>query len=295
MKIQKLIRPIPKLSPRLGQLSHGQKKNLSYFAFVLPSLLGVSIFVFLPFLDVVRRSFTDVSGTVFLGFQNYAQLADNKAFNLAMKNTGAFIGVCVPLLLVISLLLANFIFFGKHNGLRKICLLPMAVPIASLVFIWQMVFHKYGLLNSLLQLDTDWIHSSYAFGVLVFSFLWKNTGYYVILWLAGIQGISESLYEAASVDGAGEVRKFFSITLPGLMPMAAMTFVLALTGCFKTYREAYLLAGEYPDKSIYMVQHLFNNWFREMSLDKMAACAVILVCIFAVVVYPFRKTDKKED
>lgn len=278
-------------------ISRSKKNNLEYFAFILPSLLGVSIFVFIPFCDVIRRSFTDVSGTVFVGFSNYGNLAENTAFMLAMKNTGRFVAVCVPLLLIISLILANFIFFGKYNFLRKICLLPMAVPIASLVFIWQMFFHKYGLLNSWFHMDIDWIHSANAFWVLIFSFLWKNMGYYVILWIAGLQGISSSLYEAASVDGAGALKKFYYITMPGLMPMASMTFVLALTGSFKSYREAYLLAGEYPDKSIYMVQHLFQNWFRELSLEKMAASAVILVCIFAVVVYPFRKKggDNLED
>lgn len=272
-------------------ISRNKNCNLKKIAFILPSFIGVSVFVFIPFCDVIRRSFTDVSGEAFTGLRNYKTLAENTAFLLAMKNTGRFIAVCVPLLLILSLILANFIFFGKHNFLRKICLLPMAVPIASLVFVWQMFFHKYGLLNSWFRLQIDWIHSSYAYWVLIFSFLWKNMGYYVILWIAGLQGISESLYEAAAVDGAGAVRKFWYITMPGLMPMASMTIVLALTGSFKSYREAYLLAGEYPDKSIYMVQHLFNNWFREMSLEKMSACAVILVCIFAVAVYPFRKKD----
>ncbi|MBS6195552.1 MAG: sugar ABC transporter permease [Clostridiales bacterium] len=283
-----------KLRKNWNCISRSKKNNLKYFAFILPSLLGVSIFVFVPFFDVIRRSFTDVSGEIFTGLDNYKNLVGNTAFMIAMKNTGRFIAVCVPTLLVISLGLANFIFFGKYHFLRKICLLPMAVPIASLVFIWQMVFHKYGLLNSWFHLDIDWIHSSYAFWVLIFSFLWKNTGYYVVLWIAGLQGIPDSLYEAASVDGAGAMRKFCHITMPGLMPVASMTIVLALTGSFKSYREAYLLAGEYPDQSIYMVQHLFNNWFREMSFEKMAACAVILVCIFGVAVYPFRKKDGDE-
>lgn len=143
----------------------------------------------------------------------------------------------------------------------------------------------------LFHLEIDWIHSSYAFAVLVFSFLWKNTGYYVILWIAGLQGIPDSLYEAASIDGAGAWGKFRYITLPCLTSVASMAVVLAVTGCFKSYREAYLLAGEYPDKSIYMIQQLFHNWFREMSLEKMAACAVILVLLFTILVYPFRKRD----
>lgn len=111
----------------------------------------------------------------------------------------------------------------------------------------------------------------------------------MVLWLTGLEKIPKELYEAAAVDGAGFWRKFCSITLPGLKPVFSAAFVLAITGTLKSYRESYLLAGEYPDKSIYMIQHLFHNWFRDMSMEKMAAGAVMLVCIFAVIVYPFRK------
>ncbi|MCI9136080.1 MAG: sugar ABC transporter permease [Lachnospiraceae bacterium] len=257
--------------------------------FVLPSLAGVSIFVFLPFADVVRRSFASAAGKEFTGLHNYKVVLENKAFRLAVGNTGKFLLVCVPLLLAVSLLLAVIVHFGGMKFYRNVCLLPMAVPVVSLTFVWNMVFHRNGLLNSYGNSSIDWLNSSHAFGVLAASFLWKNTGYYVVLWLAGLEKIPKELYEAAAVDGAGFWRKFCSITLPGLKPVFSAAFVLAITGTLKSYRESYLLAGEYPDKSIYMVQHLFHNWFRDMSMEKMAAGAVMLVCIFAVIVYPFRK------
>lgn len=259
------------------------------FLFLLPSLFGVSIFVFLPFADVVRRSFTNLTGDTFVGLQNYRTIGENEAFQLAMGNTLKFLGVCVPLLLLLSLLLANIVYFGKRKFYQNVCLLPMAVPTASLVFIWNMMFHRFGVLNNFLHLSIDWLHSSYAFAVLTISFLWKNLGYYVILWITGLEGIPKSLYEAAALDGAGAFTKFRYVTLPGLKPMASAAFVLALTGAFKSYRENYLLTGEYPDKSIYMIQHMFHNWFRNMSMEKMTAAAVVIVCIFAVIVYPLRK------
>lgn len=114
-------------------------------------------------------------------------------------------------------------------------------------------------------------------------------GYYVVLWLAGLEAIPEELYEAAAVDGAGAFAKFRYVILPGLRPMLSAAFVLAVTATLKSYRESYLLAGEYPDRSIYMVQHLFHNWFRDMSVEKMSAGAVVLVGIFAVMVLPLRK------
>ncbi len=259
------------------------------FFFVLPSLCGVSVFVFLPFVDVVRRSFTNLTGSRFTGFLNYREVWENRAFRLAMGNTLKFLGACVPLLLGASLLLACLVYSGCVKWYQNVCLLPMAVPAASLVFVWKMVFARYGVLNSAFSLSIDWLNSSSAFWVLSATFLWKNMGYYVVLWMTGLSGIPKSLYEAASLDGAGALAKFRYVTLPGLRPMADAVCILAVTGVFKSYRESYLLAGEYPDKSIYMVQHMFHNWFRDMSMEKMSAAAVAVTCMFAVLVYPFRK------
>lgn len=263
--------------------------SMKDFAFVWPSLAGVSLFVFLPFADVVKRSFTNISGETFVGLCNYKTVFENEAFHLAMGNTLKFILVCVPLLLVCSLVLANIVYFGTAEYYRNFCLLPMAVPVVSLVFVWKMLFHRNGIINSCFGMGTDWLNSSYAFWILVTTFLWKNVGYYVVLWLAGLEAIPKSLYEAANVDGAGVCSTFWHITLPGLKPMFSATLILAITGSLKSYRECYLLAGEYPDKSIYMIQHLFHNWFRDMSVEKMSASAVVIVCVFIVIVYPFRK------
>lgn len=263
--------------------------NLRYFAFLVPSLAGVLVFVFLPFADVVRRSFTTAGGKSFISFGNYRTVVMNQAFHLAVGNTCRFLLTCVPLLLLFSLILANIIYFGAGKFYRNICLLPMAVPVASLVFVWKMVFHRNGLINTYLGSSVDWLNSSWSFWVLAATFLWKNMGYYVVLWLAGLESIPGELYEAAAVDGAGFFARFCHITIPGLRSMFSATLILSVTAALKCYRECYLLSGEYPDKSIYMVQHLFHNWFRDMSVEKMSAGAVILVFMFAVLVWPFRK------
>lgn len=264
-------------------------RHFKCFAFLIPSLVGVSVFVFVPFGDVVRRSFTSTIGDTFTGLHNYYTVFHNTAFRLAAGNTGRFLIVCVPLLMVFSLCLANIVYFRNMQFYRKVCLLPMAVPVSSMVFVWNMLFHRNGILNSYLGLSNDWLHSSSAFVILIVSFLWRYMGYYVVLWITGLEVIPKSLYEAAELDGAGTLARFFHITVPGLKPMTSAVLILALTNAFKVYRECYLLAGEYPDKSIYMMQHIFHNWFRDMSVEKMAAGAVVMVCIFTVIVYPFRK------
>ena len=112
--------------------------------------------------------------------------------------------------------------------------------------------------------------------MLVFTYLWKNAGYDMVLWLSGLSGIPPALYESAALDGAGAAQRFFRITLPGLRPTLFTAAVLSLLNSFKVFREAYLIAGGYPHRSIYMLQHLFNNWFLQLDTDKLCAGAVLL-------------------
>lgn len=157
-----------------------------------------------------------------------------------------------------------------------------------------------GLLNGVLAgfhiQGQDWMNSKYAFWVLVFSYLWKNLGYNVVLWIAGLSGISQNIYEAARVDGAGGWKCFVSITLPNLLPSLYTISVLSFLNSFKVFREAYLIAGDYPQESMYLMQHLFNNWFRNLDLDKMAAAAVINgVMLFILIMLLQKAWDVKEE
>lgn len=259
-------------------------KKISPFLFLLPSLLGVSIFILVPFADVIRRSFvTAVTGN-FTGFANYKLIFRNQAFLLAAKNTLRFVVICLPLLIILSLFLAVLLSKMKQvQFLKSAYLFPMAVPAATVVLIWKMLFHKQGIINGFLEkfsgTTVDFMGSDMAFWVLVISYIWKNLGYTVILWLAGIMSISESILEAARVDGAGERVCFFQIILPNLKPTLYTITVLSFLNSFKVFREAYLVAGSYPHESMYLLQHLFNNWFLNLELDKMAAAAVLIAIV----------------
>lgn len=261
---------------------------MTAWLFLIPSLTGVSIFVLLPFAEAVKRSFFEAMSGQYVGLKNYSTVLKNEAFLLAAKNTGRFIITCIPLLLLISLLLSLLVYEQKHVGFvfKTTFLVPMAIPVASVVLLWRIFFDNKGLLNSMMSSlgvkRIDWMHTSYAFYVLVFSYLWKNMGYDMVLWLAGLDGISTALYEAASIDGAGKLKQFQYITLPGLLPTVFTLSVLSLINSFKVFREAYLIAGNYPDKSIYMLQHLFNNWFTELDIQKMCAAAVIFAVFLMV-------------
>ena len=169
-----------------------------------------------------------------------------------------------------------------------------------MVLFWKILFQKQGLLNALLaalDINTiDWMNTGYAFWILVLSYVWKNLGYHIILWIAGLSMIPNNLYEAARIDGAESRQIFFRITLPNLKPMIFVVGVLALLNSFKVFREAYLVAGNYPNESMYLIQHLFNNWFRDLSLDKMAAASFLISIVLILLIFALRKAwDSKNE
>lgn len=252
--------------------------------FLAPSLTGICIFVLIPFLDAVRRSFFDSMGMKFLGFQVYEGILGNTAFRLAVVNTVRFMAVALPLLMAVSFLLSLLVYqLGKRSSFFKtVLVLPVAVPAASVVLLWRMVFCEQGIMNELFRLQTDWIYGPQSFAVLVFAYLWKNTGYQMLLWLAALAGIPDSLYEAADTDGAGAVQKLWYITIPQVKSVAGMILFLAVVNSFKVFREAYTVAGAYPNDQIYLLQHLFNHWYLNLDIQKMSGAAVLMTIVITV-------------
>ena len=259
------------------------------FLWILPSFLGVMVFYLLPYIDVVRRSFFGAVDNRFVGLENYKMVIENTAFRLAVKNTVLFTLLCIPILIFLALLCAVALYNTKYGGIIKSAfLMPMALPAVSVALVWRILFHSQGLLNHWLSgvgiAGNDWMNTGSAFWILFISYIWKNLGYDIVLWLAGLAGISTNIYEAARVDGAGTWQCFFYITLPNLKPSLYTITVLSFLNSFKVFREAYLVAGDYPHESIYMMQHLFNNWFRSFSFDKMAAAAVMESVVLLVLI-----------
>lgn len=273
------------------------------YAFLLPSMAGLTVFVLAPFAETVRRSFTNALGTKGVGLANYQSVLANDAFRMAASNTARFLCTCVPLLLAFSLLLALAVRALRGSPAAKrfktSYLLPMAVPVASVALLWEALFAQKGLVNAFLNAlgasPVDFMHTGAAFWVLIGTYLWKNSGYDMILWLSGLDGIPDSLYEAAAVDGANKMQTFFFITLPQLLPTLGLVAVLSLLNMFKVFREAYLVAGSYPHDSIYLLQHLFNNWFLTLDLGRLTAAAVLVALALLAVVLPLQAVLKGDD
>lgn len=277
------------------------RQTVITWAFLLPNLLGVLCFALLPMLQVLAGSFRNTISGKWMGFQNFFAVLKNPAFRIAVSNTARFTAVCIPLLIVLSLALAVVLWAIARVGgtLRSAFLMPMAVPAASVVLVWKVLFHEKGFINgSLLALGgsgVDWMGSGAAFWMLVISYLWKNLGYTMVLWTAGLTAIPDSVYEAAQMDGANTWQTFLYITLPNLRTTAYSITVLSLLNSFKVFREAWLVAGDYPDESMYLLQHLYNNWFRELDFDKIAAASVMTSAVVFILIGFLRKAWDKEE
>ncbi|MDR1600675.1 MAG: sugar ABC transporter permease [Oscillospiraceae bacterium] len=287
LAIRRLVR---RRGARQGAGQLRRNEALTGMAFIAPSLAGCLVFVFVPFLDALRRSVTNGFTGGFAGLTYYIEIFHNQSFLTAVANTGRFIALCVPALVALSLGLALALdeSVPGHGALRAAFLLPMAVPVACVALLWQLLFHQNGLVNAIPRLlslpSIDWTRGGWALACLIISYVWKNVGYNMVLFIAGLGGISATLYEAAAVDGASPARRFISITLPCLKPTVFTVTVLSLLGAFKSYREAYLVAGSYPPGSVYLLQHTLNNWFAKLEIERLSAAAVVTAAVILALV-----------
>lgn len=264
---------------------------LKSFCFLSPSLLGVGVFFIVPFGVVVYYSLIDGVGSKnFVFLENFIKLFDNSAFIMAAKNTLSFSVVAVPLAVVLAMGLALMLEcrIPLKSQFRTFFLSPMMVPVASVVLIWQVLFNFNGSINELLMafgLDkVDWLQSDYCQIVVIILFLWKNLGYNMILFMAGLANIPRELLEVADVEGASESYKFFNIKLRYLSPTVLFVTILSLINSFKVFREVYLLTGDYPYEKLYMLQHFMNNTFRSLDYQKLSAAAVIMALVMVVLI-----------
>ena len=259
--------------------------------FLAPSFLGVAVFFILPFCVVVYYSVIDgVGSRNFVFLDNFIKLFNNSAFILAAKNTLHFSAIAVPLAVVLSILLALMLEarIPFKSQFRTFFLSPMMVPVASVVLIWQVLFNYNGTVNEFLQLfgadKIDWLQSEYSQVVVIILFLWKNLGYFMILFMAALANIPKELLEVADVEGASELYKFFAIKLRYLSPTVLFVTILALINSFKVFREVYLLTGNYPYETLYMLQHFMNNTFNSLDYQKLSAAAVVMAAVMVIII-----------
>ncbi len=264
--------------------------------FLLPNLSGFMIFTVWPLIYSFILSFMDwgiLNKPTFIGLKNYAGIIRDSNFWLCLRNTAYYSFVKVPLNLFLSLLLAvllNKALRGR-NFFRAIAFLPAVCSSVAVGVIWQPLLEssRNGLVNHLLGYlginPVPFISSTvWAMPSVIFVGIWKELGYFMVIYLAGLQGIPGSYYEAAAIDGSGSINTFFKITLPLLAPTTFFAFVTSLIGSFQIFDLTSVLTNGGPANATNtLVMYIYQNGFKWFRMGYASAIALILfLIIFAV-------------
>lgn len=284
------------------------RDHLVAYSFIAPNFIGFAVFTLVPMLFSFVLSLMEWDGgkvnpMKFTGIQNYLRLFADSKFQNAYWNTLVYTLGYVPLTLVLSLLLAivlNAKIRGR-NFFRTLLFFPYVASIVAVASVWNMLFNpSMGPVNMLLSAlgienlprwsaDKNWAMIT----VILFS-VWKSIGYYMIIFLAGLQGINADLYEAASLDGAGKWKQFLNVTLPQLKPTTFFVVVMLTIGSFKVYDQIFLITQGGPgDRTMVLVYYIYNQAFKYSDYGYASTVSIVLfLTVLAVTLIQFRGEKK---
>lgn len=267
-------------------------KKKTVWLYLAPGLIGLLAFYLIPFVWGIWFSLTD--GTIdnrFVGFANYLRVWQNPVFQLGLKNTLELSGLCAPIIFVLSFFLATMLRkrVAGDGFFRNSLLMPYLMPSSAMLMIWLLIFDYGGVINRLfvtMGLErVFWLESSALRVPIIVLYVWKNLGFSVVIFTAALQAVPESLYEYASLEGAGYLKRELYITLPQVLPTAFLVLVLAMVNAFKIFKEVYFI-GAYPDDAIYTLQHYMNNKFAKLDYQDVTTAAysfaVIVIVLFLI-------------
>ena len=273
-----------------------EASNAAWF-FLAPALLLIGVFFFIPVAASLLLSVTDfdiyavaaTENTRFVGLDNYARLLQTPLFWSSLRNTFYFAVVGGPLTIAVSLgaaLLVNAKLVRWKSLFRTIYFTPFVTTLVAVAIVWRYLYHtRYGLLNYGLEAlgaePVDWLGDPrWAMPAIIFMAVWKNFGYNMLIFIAGLQSVPDELYDAANVDGAGPVRQFFTVTLPMLQPTLLFVSVITMIGYFQLFAEPYVMTQGGPLRSTTSVVLLmYEEGFRWWRMGYAAAIAFVLFVV----------------
>lgn len=276
------------------------RQTMVAYSFIAPNFVGFAIFTLGPIILAFIMAFAEWDGNnpmKFVGIGNFTHLFSDERFLAALKNTIVYSLFTVPFTLVVALGLAILLNqkIKARTFFRTVTFFPYVASLVAVAAVWNMLFTpaKGGLMNQFLMnvLHTQPLKWAAApqtvmFTIILFS-IWKNMGYYMVIYLAGLQGISEDLYEAAALDGANSIKKFWYVTLPQLKPTTFFVTIMLTISCFKIYDIVYMLAGGsngvVNKSAIVLVYYIYEEAFRNWKLGSASAAALVLFAIVLVV------------
>lgn len=251
-----------------------EKQRAAGWAFLTPAALMIVVMSFYPMIRAFLLSLQTGKGSNyrFTGFTNYARMFEDRVFLRSIGNTFFYLGIQVPIMLVLAILLAQLLNNKdlKFKGLFRTCVfLPCATSLVSYSIIFRFLFAQDGLINSVL-VKLGILQSGYNFlgsagtakAVIILALIWRWTGYNMVFYLAGLQNIEYSVYEAAKIDGANGWKTFWRITVPLLKPTIIMTFIMSINGTLQLFDESVNLTNGGPaNATITMSHYIYNTCF----------------------------------
>lgn len=278
--------------------------------YVLPSFVLLLIFCLVPIFMSAWYSFTDynvMKAPSFIGIANYTKMFQDAYFVASLKNTLIYVIITVPLQTVLSLVFAAFLARKMANMkaggfLRSVMFIPVIASAVTAGTIWRIIYNAdNGLLNSFLSIfhipAVNWLGDSKTalISICIVS-VWKNVGYFLVIYYAGIMGISKDIYEASAVDGATPWQQFFKITLPMLKPITYLTVTLGIIWFFQVFDLSYLMTGGGPGKAtVTLVMSIYNAAFKQHRMGYACAQAMFLLIIVVVINIIEDKVFKEEN
>ncbi|MGF7030742.1 multiple sugar transport system permease protein [Paenibacillus mucilaginosus] len=272
---------------------------------LLPNIIGFLAFTLIPVIASFLLSFTSwdmLSPIRWVGFENYAALLKDETFIKVFWNTIYFAGVSVPVGIVCSLFLAvaldQGIAFKKFY--RAAYFLPVVSSMVAVAVVWQFIYNpEYGLLNYALSLigikGPNWLTSTvWAMPAVILTSVWKNVGFNMLIFLAGLQGIADSYYEAADLDGARWHQKFWYVTVPLLSPTTFFVTVMSFIGSFQVFDTVFLMTQGGPARSTSVIVHyLYENAFKYFNMGYASAMAYVLFfMVFLITLFQLWRQKK---
>lgn len=280
--------------------------TLLFFLFIMPWIIGFTIFFLIPFGTSVFYAFTDAKlpGAVnynFVGFDNFIHMIDDPIFLKSLLNTMYFVVFGVPIVTAGMLVLAMLLNFNvKGIALfRTFYYLPTLVPIVATVIIWRLVFNaEFGILNlglGLLGFDKiDWIGGEHTIKpVIILLQVWIS-GSGVLIFLAALKNVPRHLYEAAEIDGAAGVRKFLAITLPMISPSILFVIIIQTMYNFQMFTEALLLSKGGPNYAAYtFVYNIYKSAFTDLKFSMAMSQSIFLFVLISLVTFVLMKISNR--
>ena len=288
-------------------LNMEQKRNLTGWAFLLPAALLIFVFCFYPMVQALILSFQKGTGSAVqpAGFANYARILKDATFQQCLFNTIFYFVIQVPIMLILALILAQLLNSPDIKGkgiYRTMIFLPCATSLVSYSMIFKSLFANDGLVNRVLSTvgipTVDWFQNAWAARwVIVIALVWRWTGYNMVFYLAGLQNIDYSIYEAARIDGASPFQQFVHLTIPLLKPTILLTAIMSTSGTLQLFDESVNLTAGGPGKATMTLTHyIYNISFVETpKFNYVAALSVFILVVVAVLSAIQMKVGDKRD